>query len=101
MAAGALMSTAKVHWRALWPVWFLPIFFYAGAHISESLGRFDLFLFAIASPAFVVAFLWAFRPWIKGSITTPHALFWLILVPGLISLTCVLVGDLVVGIGRT
>ena len=99
--ADALMSTARLHWRALWPVWALPVFFYAGAHIAEPLGRFDLFLFGVAAPVMVIAFLWALRPWSSGSIPIAHGIFWLVLVPGLISLACVLVGDVVIGIGRT
>ena len=101
MATGTLASTAKLHWRTLWPVWVLPVFFYAGGHLAEGIGRFDLFLFAVASPVFVVAFLLALRPLTKGSMTTAHAVVWLILVPGLVSLACVLVGEVVMGIGRT
>ena len=97
---GALMNTAKLHWRALWPVWALPVLFYAGAQIAERLGHFDLFLFAVATPVFVLAFLWALRPWSTGKIPTAHSLFWLVLIPGLISLACVLIGD-VIGVGRT
>lgn len=96
MATETLTQAAKAHWRALWPAWVLPIFFYVGALTSESLGRFDFFLFAIAMPLFVVAYLWALRPWTNGRIANWHGIFWLIIVPGVISLVCVLAGSWII-----
>jgi hypothetical protein len=68
--------------------------------VSERLGRFDLFLFAIAMPLIVVAYLFALRPWTRGSISYWHAVFWLILVPGLISLVCTLSGTWILHLGQ-
>jgi hypothetical protein len=101
MATATLFGTAKIHWRALWPVWVLPVFFYAGLHISDRVGHLDLFLFAIAVPVFVVAFHRPMRLWTDGSITRRQGFFWLGLVPGLISLVCVLIGDVFIGVGRS
>ena len=92
MATVSLTQTAKAHWRALLPTWLLPIVIYVGGMASEQLGRFDLFLFAIAAPLIALVYLFALRPWSRGSISYWHALFWLIAVPGLISLLCAVGG---------
>jgi hypothetical protein len=92
MATASLSHTAKTHWRALWPVWALPAVVYVGAVISETFGQFEVFLFAIAAPLIGAAYIFALRPWTRGSISYWHAVFWLIVVPGLISLVCTLGG---------